>query len=530
MRWGRLAALVDGPLRGHTRRYRALALVLAASLAGSQCVFQELAVEPVPTRAPVTVETPVKAHLKDGSTVVYENGVRVESEALVGPGMRHDLSLRRSERVERVPLADVAAMETYRTRVKAAESTIATLLATGAIALGTMALAVAIFGSCPTVYSTSGGGETLEAETFSYSIAPLLEARDLDRLHAAADAEGRVRLEVRNEALETHYINHLQLLEVSHAPGELVVPDASGRAVTVGDLRAPVQARDRAGRDARSWLAAADGVAFASAPALLAGARLDDLEDWLDVSVPVPEHADRVALVLRARSSLLNTVLFYDVMMARSGARALDWLGADLARIGDAVELGRWVRKRLGLRVQHWRDGEFKEVARVPDPGPIAWRDSSVVLPVVPGERVARLRLRFLADAWRIDRLRVAGRVSEAEPRSVPLAQVRGGGGTSEPDALAGLREADGRYLETRPGQRFSAVFDAGPTREARERTFLLSSQGYYTEWVRGDWLRASGHEAFVPSDEALLLAMRRWERRKASFERDFEHNRVPVL
>jgi hypothetical protein len=514
----------------NVRARGAIALVLAVGVAVPACVYQRVAVEPVPARPPATVETPVKAHLKDGSTVVYEKGVRVESDALVGPGVRYDLTLRQSEAVERVPLESVAAMETFRVRVKGAETTVATLLATAGVVVGGALLAVAIFGSCPTVYSSGNGVDTLEAETFSYSIAPLLESRDLDRLHAAADAQGRMRLEVRNEALETHYINHLQLVEARHARDEVVVPDESGRAVVIGDLHSPAQIHDRAGRDARSWLAAADGEAFATDPGVVARASAIDLEDWLELTVPVPAGADRVAVALRVRNSLLNTVLFYEVMMARAGADALDWLGADLGRIADAVELGRWVRRRLGLRVQVWRDGAFQEVARVPDPGPIAWRDVAAVVPVVPGERLARLRLAFLADGWRIDRLQVGYRVREAKVRSVALARVLGTGGATEADALVGLRDPDGRYLETRPGQRFFALFDVGPEPEEGTRTFLLSSQGYYTEWVRGEWLRRPAPGAFVPSDEALLEALRLWRDRKTAFERTFERNRVPVL
>ena len=38
--------------------------------------------------------------------------------------------------------------------------------------------------------------------------------RCLDR-----DADGVVRLELRNEALETHFLNHIELLSVRHAAG-----------------------------------------------------------------------------------------------------------------------------------------------------------------------------------------------------------------------------------------------------------------------------------------------------------------------
>jgi hypothetical protein len=56
-------------------------------------------------------------------------------------------------------------------------------------------------------------------------------------------------------------------------------------------------------------------------------------------------------VVLRARNSLLNTVLLYDVMLGARGARALDWVGSDLERVGPALELGNWYATRMGMRV-----------------------------------------------------------------------------------------------------------------------------------------------------------------------------------
>ena len=54
------------------------------------------------------------------------------------------------------------------------------------------------------------GEPALQAELFSNSIAPLFEMRDRDVLpDAALRADGSLRLEIRNEALETHYIDHL---------------------------------------------------------------------------------------------------------------------------------------------------------------------------------------------------------------------------------------------------------------------------------------------------------------------------------
>ena len=95
-----------------------------------------------------------------------------------------------------------------------------------------------------------------------------------------------------------------------------------GRLLIVDDLTAPTRAVDRGGRDVRRDVAAADGELYRSDPRVLAGAHLDDLEDWIDVAIPAPVGADSVAIVLRLRNSLLNTILLYDIMLGDPGARS----------------------------------------------------------------------------------------------------------------------------------------------------------------------------------------------------------------
>ncbi|HEY2942185.1 MAG TPA: hypothetical protein VGN09_07110 [Vicinamibacteria bacterium] len=513
---------------------RGLVLLLSLAVAVPGCVFQHVEVQPLPLDEGTWVRSPVKAHLKDGSTVVFEKGVVIGNGMLGGRGTLHDLTLAQATPVDSIPLDRVAAVESFRTATSAAESAagiVTSLAATAGIALGTAVLLVGIFGSCPTVYSSGGDGPVLEAETFSHSIAALLESRDLDRLRAGADVSGRVTLEVRNEALETHYINHLQLLEVVHPRGALVAPDADNRPLVVGDPRPFASAVDRAGREVGPVLADADGVALEADPDSLAAAETGDLEDWIDLAAPADGRRE-AALELRLKNSLLSTVLFYDVMLASAGPRALAWIGSDLDQISTAVRLGRWVHRRLGMRVSVWEDGRYREVARLPDAGPIAWRDVAVAVPVPPAESTLRVRLSFTPDLWRIDKVALAraggGRVSS---RAVAASMVIGRDGRPDPEALASIRRPDGRYLQTTPGERFKVVFDAGPAPAGAERTFLLSSQGYYTEWIRAEWLRAGTAGApFTPSDAALRTALRRWREVRTSMEGDFERHRIPVL
>lgn len=503
-----------------------VAVLLAVCLAS--CVFKRVEIQSVQTRAPITVSTAVKAHLTDGSTVVYPQGVTVTADALQGRGTKYSVTLASEVTVELVPLADVVGVESFETRVdKGTTAVVTTLVAVGA-ALATAALSVAIFGSCPTVYSSDGRVE--EAELFSSSIAPLFEGRDIDRLQAQADAEGVVSLEVRNEAMETHYINHLQLLEVAHADDEMVVPDTHGVPVVLRNVSPPVAVTSRGGADVRDLVARSDGRFYATDRAVLERSIASDMDDWIDVVVPVEGHATSAALVVRARNSLLSTTLLYDVMLAPIGAAALDWLGGGLAKISTAVELGRWHQRRAGLHVAVWRDGAFQEVARVPDSGPISWHDVAAMVPVPTGETHLRIRLSYLADYWRIDRLGVAFTTHPAVMRASPLADVTAGGGVREADALMTMGASDEAYLQTNPGQKFVARFNVGPAPVGGSRTFLLSSQGYYTEWIRGSWIRdATENEAFMPSDEAVLKAMRKWAATRESFEQRFRQARVPV-
>ncbi|MGH7465874.1 MAG: hypothetical protein ACREK1_11910, partial [Longimicrobiales bacterium] len=371
--------------------------------------------------------------------------------------------------------------------------------------------------------------EVLEAELFSYSVAPLLEARDVDLLGARADGSGNVDLEIRNEALETHQINHLELLAVDHAGDEAVVPDERGRPLVIGALSAVV-ARDRSGRDVSAVLGARDSSSFATAEAVVAAARLDDMHDYIELVMPRPVGRDSVAVVLRVRNSLLNTVLFYDMMLGSAGAKALDWLGSDLQRIGPAVQLGSWYASRFGMWVAVEEGGVYRDVARVPDTGPIAWKDIAVVVPVPADGDTMRIRLSFVMDEWRIDRVAVALDARRATPRSIPLASVTGADGAPVPDALLRMAEPDELYVETGPGHHFTAHFDAGSGPAERTRTFLLSSQGFYTEWIRPDWVRIARHpEPFLPADATLLAALQRWHQVKPEFERRFYETRIPV-
>jgi hypothetical protein len=514
---------------------RTLALVLPAALAAACIISSNTRARPVAsggaTGRGVTVQTPVKVHLLDGSVAVFRSGITVSADTIHGAGVRYTATLRDTSAVSSIPLDSVLGAETYERTVNPGRTI---LYSTVVGTVGTAAAVVtikAIFGSCPTIYSDSAGTPVLEAESFSYSIAPLLAKRDVDRLHAQPDSAGTLRLEIRNEALETHRIDNMEVVEVRHRTDEEAYPEPYGDPLAIAGLAPARSARDRAGRDVSRQLAHADGSVFATDDSTLAGAREGDTDDWIDIAVPRPADGDSVALALRMRSSLLTTVLFYDYMLGRPGALSLDWVGQDLGRITTLARLGRWYTTKLGLRVAV-RDGdEYRQVARLVDFGPIAWREVAVVVPAV-GDDSVRIRLSFLADEWRIDRVALSSSMRRVKPRVVKLARATSADGTPRQDVRDVLRRADDRQLETHPGDRFFADFDVGraPVGAGGSRTFLFAAQGYYTEWVRGSWMQsATDSTAFDPSRVKLTDVLRSWRAAKDSMEARFFLQRVPV-
>jgi len=512
------------------KRFFLAAVLIAVGITGAACVFisNRVQVQKVDPRNDVVVKTSVKAHLKDGSTVIYPDGVTISGGMLRGEGVMEDITLTQQKKVQTIPIESVAGMESYRTAVKKSESILVSTLATAGAIAGGVALAVAIFGSCPTVYSDDGKVE--EAELFSSSIAPLFEARDVDRLQARPNANGELRLELRNEAMETHYINHLQILETLHAPDEFVLPNIQNEVVAVRDMKLPAVVADRRGQNVRASVESVDDSSYSTDPRTVASATAADMDDWLEFTTPVAAGAESTTLVFRLRNSLLGTTLLYDVMLGPAGARALDWINQDLTKISTAVDLGRWHERRAGLHISIWRNGDFREVLRVPDTGPISWHDVAAAIPVLPGETSLRIRLSFLSDQWRIDRIGVAGEARTMKPRVIPIAAITGADGRDEPQARLNMDVPDERYLQTNPGQRFFVQFNTGPAPANQSRTFLLSSLGYYTEWIRGKWIEtATASAPFVPSDESLLTSLRLWSGKRATFEKEFREARVPV-
>jgi hypothetical protein len=103
--------------------------------------------------------------------------------------------------------------------------------------------------------------------------------------------------------------------------------------------------------------------------------------------------------------------------------------------------------------------------------------------------------------------------------------------GRPVPEAVSRLGAADSRYLSNLPGTAYTVTFAAAtPPAAGEARTYLLLTQGYYTEWLRPSWfLSPPRHEGFQPERARLVEALERWHRDGDAFERRFHATRLPV-
>ncbi|MBT8191017.1 MAG: hypothetical protein KJO29_11365, partial [Bacteroidia bacterium] len=158
---------------------------------------------------------PVHAHLDDGSVVIFENGfylVETTDSTFMNSNfrgaIRYSLDRQQKDTIFTLDYSKVAYVDVVEKRLDG----LAFLLSLPGALITSAITAVAIFGSCPTVYSMDGNIEHLEAECFSYSINPRFEMQDVDKLEFPDFKDGILKLELRNEALETHYINTFKVL------------------------------------------------------------------------------------------------------------------------------------------------------------------------------------------------------------------------------------------------------------------------------------------------------------------------------
>lgn len=433
----------------------------------------------------------LKAHMRDGRVLVLSQW-RADPTARTVSGRGDALDANRGV-VTRgdftVPLDSVALFETNVIQNSGSVAALSVMTAASLVlTVACISNPKACFGSCPTFYVSDASGPKLQAEGFSSSILPSLEATDVDALYRVQAQDGRLEVHMKNEALETHVVRHVELLVVPRAKDERIFATAAGE-FQRGRLLSPPSRCNGPDGDCRLALLAFDGSERSSLADSTDLAAREQVElEFADV----PEGP--LGLVLARRQTLLSTYLFYQAL-AYMGRSAVTWL-ATLERGGvdHAKHAGAIGRALGGIEVfVRGEDGAWLKAGEDSETGPLAADVRMLPLPKA-SEKPLRVRLRMTRGLWRLDWVALAALAGGVEPiRLRPVTVERSGPNGTE-------TVAPGSTLTTTPGDEYVFHFQLPETGGPYE--LFLESRGYYLEWMRSAWLAEED-----PGRAAMMLA-----------------------
>lgn len=465
----------------------------------------------------------LKAHLRDGGVYVLDEW-RVDSAGVTVSGKGKQLDANRQQVRDGAlsfPVASVALFELDRTSTS--ESVAALGVVTGitaGIAIYCATNTKACFGSCPTFYVSDGERPLLQAEGFSASIAPALEARDVDALYRARPTARDLEVRMTNEALETHVVRYVRVLAAPRLPGSRVFATPGDRFVAASELAAPDACTAPEG-DCRRALHDFDGAERSS------WADSNDLatKETLDLEFAHPPDGRR-GLVVASRQTLMTTYLVYQGL-AFMGHSAVEWLAA-LERGGTpAIAAARGMGDALGWIEVLTQDehGEWAVVGVTGETGPIATDVKLVPLPAArPGP--LHVKLRLTRGAWRLDWVSLAALGPEVEPLRLEPFEVRRAGVSDE--AARQLLLDSAKVLTTLPGDAYTLMYRLPEDFENYE--LFLESRGYYLEWMRSEWLAEENHaraaQMLLNPHAALRALAPAYKRQEAGMDSVFWRSR----
>ncbi len=425
----------------------------------------------------------LKAHMLNGwSYVLKDWKVNEEARNVTGNGKLYDTDRKLAQEGDFVISLDSVAL--FETNVIHTSPGIAVLSVVTAASIALSIYCItnpkSCFGSCPTFYASDGKKELLVAEGFSASVAPALEATDIDALYRVKTFGTEFELKLTNEALETHVIRFANLLVALKPDKGRVLVTPSGEFVQVKELIPPSSCQGPEG-ECLAQIFQFDGLERYSSTDSnnLATKETIDLEFE---NIPKKE----LGLVIASRQSLLSTFLFYQ-SLAYMGNKVGEWLA--LLNRGNmfSKERASAIGKTLGgIEVQMQDEaGNWVSVKSIHETGPLAADVRVIPLGKAIKDHL-KLRLRLTKGHWRLDWLALAMLGEKIKPIRIQPYQVTRNK-LIDGQALELLLDSS-KVLATFPGDEYYLKYKL--PQDFQNYELFLESRGYYLEWMREEWLK----------------------------------------
>lgn len=520
--------------------YKYLSVIILSGLIFCGCYhnLQPVEINKETLSGTAIISTPTKCHVIDGSVILFDRGFNVYLDQIRGNGVRFYFKKeKKNADVTSFPLDSIVAITTYEDYNEARLIANGSLAIFGAAVVGITAYCVACpkccFGSCPTVYTYDNGKASLETELFSSSISRMLENEDLDLLKQKIPDDGIYKLKITNEALETHYINKFNLILAEHPSGTSVYPDINGKLTLFRNPVSVKSAYNSAGEDVLNKISCEDTMIYRSGTELVNNLKYGPKSDWIDITADVPDGKCNAKLLVRYRNTLLSTILFYDVLLGSQGIKAVQWIDRMNNDREYAEDFKMIYDNFSGIQIEVFDDDRWVPAGRFPDAGPITFKNIAAVIPV-SGKSELKLRLKFIPDNFIIDYAGIEFTNEDGEKLTTEVlvpAELKKNNVNASDAQYTILENSDLNYLITNPGDSYSLIYKIDK-RYDLQQSLLISSDGYYNEWLRGSWIKNdSTKQSFdiYNIKKNLRMLAESWESGRVLIESEFFKSRIPV-
>ena len=332
--------------------------------------------------------------------------------------------------------------------------------------------------SCPLIYSWDGEAWRLDSATYAGALMPALARTDVDNLDHPRAQDGIVRLRLTGESGETEHVDAVRLVVVDHDPRCAIAPDAAGALHSLGPLRDPTEARDRAGRDILRLVRAGDALSWESVPTGRDTAKVEDIRDGIDVEFPRAAGAKEARLVVDGRYTAWAEYLMHEYIQLH-GRETGAWYTALAADKARTHAFAAAMAREAFLDVSVWDGARWRRQGFVPGPGPGVSKRQVVRLDLSEvRDDTVRVRLEAAPSFWLIDRVSI-----DFEPERGFVAKeiaLSGAADSHGRDVRAQLDHADGQEHVLESPDFVELRFAVDPTPPGLTRSYLAATTGWY--------------------------------------------------
>ena len=332
----------------------------------------------------------------------------------------------------------------------------------------------------------------------------------------------------------------MNLYAVYHPKKTTVLPTPDNQYALIENSVSPESGNDRSGHQVNWLIAGDDEKYYRSSMSEFMNISLDDYEDHLDVRFALePDENNRYYLLLKVRNTLLTTILFYDVLLASQGIRAVEW-----QELVDSDPLYAWMfyrefDKYSGIKVQMRTGNGWSDIAKIDDVGPLTWK--TIAIPIDYEKlgtnflNTVEFRISFFSDNFMIDRIALgyAGKSlpEVLESHLLKPKKVINENGEPCPEIIHVLEKTDDSYLITQPSDSYTLEYSIPPG-NGQDVSVFIYSNGYYHEWIRAAWLKghSNSYRFSLLDGESVINALKSsWKRNRFPLEKEFFNQRIPL-